>query len=45
MPAAKLGVGAGGEPCRHEPCDRAERLRRSSLEAARRLVERALRIR
>jgi hypothetical protein len=42
MPAAKLGVGAGGEPCRHRPCDRAGRLRGSSLEAARRLVERAL---
>ena len=23
---AKLGVGAGGEPCRHMPCDRPERL-------------------
>ncbi len=45
MRAAKLGVGAAGEPCRHEPCDRASRLRRSSLEAARRLAERALRIR
>jgi len=22
LPAAKLGVGAGGEPCRHSPCDR-----------------------
>ena len=45
MRAAKLGVGAGGEPCRHERCDRPNRLRRSSLEAARRLAERALRIR
>ena len=43
MPAAKLGVGAGGEPCRHHPCDRPERLRRASLEAARRIAERALR--
>ena len=45
MPAAKLGVGAGGEPCRHQPCDRAERLRGASLGAARRLVERALKAR
>ncbi len=45
MPAAKLGVGAGGEPCRHQPCDRAERLRGASLAAARRLVERALKAR
>jgi Zn-dependent M28 family amino/carboxypeptidase len=43
MPAAKLGVGAGGEPCRHRACDRPGRLRRSSLAAAQRLVERALR--
>jgi len=45
MPAAKLGVGAGGEPCRHEPCDRPRRLRRASLAAAQRLVEVALRLR
>jgi hypothetical protein len=43
MRAAKLGVGAGGEPCRHMACDRPGRLRRESLEAARRLVEKALR--
>jgi hypothetical protein len=43
MPGAKLGVGAGGEPCRHRPCDRPSRLRRASLAAAQRLVERALR--
>ena len=45
LPAAKLGVGAGGEPCRHSPCDRAGRLRPSSLRLARRLVEAALRAR
>ena len=45
MPAAKLGVGAGGEPCRHSPCDRARRLDPRSLSLARRLVERALRSR
>jgi aminopeptidase YwaD len=43
MRAAKLGVGAGGEPCRHSPCDRAERLRPRSLALAERMVERALR--
>jgi hypothetical protein len=43
MPAAKLGVGAGGEPCRHSPCDRAGRLDPRSLTLAGRLVERALR--
>ena len=42
MPAAKLGVGAGGEPCRHSPCDRAGRLRPASLRLARRIVEAAL---
>jgi hypothetical protein len=42
LPAAKLGVGAGGEPCRHSPCDVASRLDRESLRQARRLVERAL---
>jgi aminopeptidase YwaD len=45
LPAAKLGVGAGGEPCRHLPCDRAERLDPRSLAQARRLVARALRAR
>jgi hypothetical protein len=43
MPGAKLGVGAGGEPCRHSPCDRAGRLDPGSLKLARRLVESALR--
>ena len=38
MPAAKLGVGAGGEPCRHRACDRASRLRPRSF----RLVERVM---
>jgi Zn-dependent M28 family amino/carboxypeptidase len=42
LPAAKLGVGAGGEPCRHTPCDRPDRLDPASLRAARRLVEQAL---
>jgi aminopeptidase YwaD len=45
LPGMKLGVGAGGEPCRHTPCDRPGRLRRSSLGAAQRAVERALRAR
>jgi Zn-dependent M28 family amino/carboxypeptidase len=43
LPAAKLGVGAGGEPCRHSPCDRAGRLDPVSLRQARRLVADALR--
>jgi hypothetical protein len=43
MRGAKLGVGAGGEPCRHSPCDRAGRLRASSLRAALLVVRRALR--
>ncbi len=42
LPAAKLGVGAGGEPCRHSACDTPERLDRRSLAQAQRLVERAL---
>ena len=41
-PAAKLGVGAGGEPCRHLPCDRPRRLDPRSLRLARRLTEAAL---
>ena len=45
MPAAKLGVGAGGEPCRHSACDRAGRLQPRSLRRVKTLVERALRIR
>jgi hypothetical protein len=40
LPAAKLGVGAGGNPCRHMPCDTA--LDRHSLTLAQRLTERAL---
>jgi aminopeptidase YwaD len=43
MRGMKLGVGAGGEPCRHSRCDRPSRLRPSSLRAARLVVERALR--
>jgi aminopeptidase YwaD len=43
MRGAKLGVGAIDEPCRELPCDRAGRLRRASLENARRVVEHALR--
>jgi peptidase M28-like protein len=38
----KLGVGAGGEPCRHSPCDTPDRLDPVSLRMARRLVEAAL---
>ena len=45
MRAAKLGVGARGEPCRHKPCDRARRLQRRARYSARLVVERALRIR
>ena len=43
LPAAKLGVGAGGEPCRHLACDTADRLDRRSLAQAQRLAEHALR--
>jgi aminopeptidase YwaD len=42
LPGMKVGVGAGGEPCRHSPCDRPERLDPVSLRLARRLVEAAL---
>ena len=42
LPAAKLGTGRAGEPCRHRRCDRTGRLRRTSLARAQRLVERAL---
>ena len=45
LPAAKLGVGAGGEPCRHMGCDTPDRLDRHSLALAQRLTERALRAR
>jgi hypothetical protein len=42
LPGLKVGVGAGGEPCRHSPCDRPERLDPASLRLARRLLELAL---
>lgn len=45
LPAAKLGVGAGGEPCRHSPCDRPTRLDPRSLVLARRMTAEALRAR
>jgi aminopeptidase YwaD len=45
LPAAKLGVGAGGEPCRHSPCDRPSRLDPRSLVLARRMTAEALRAR
>ena len=45
LPAAKLGVGAGGEPCRHMPCDRPSRLDPKSLVLARRMTAGALRAR
>ena len=43
LPGMKLGVGAGGEPCRHSPCDRAGRLDPVSLRQARRVVAEVLR--
>jgi hypothetical protein len=42
LPAAKLGVGAGGDPCRHAACDRSRRLQGGAFSRARRTVERAL---
>jgi Zn-dependent M28 family amino/carboxypeptidase len=45
MPGAKLGVGAGGEPCRHMACDQPSRLDPTSLVLARRLAAEALRAR
>jgi hypothetical protein len=45
LPGAKLGVGAGGEPCRHMACDRPSRLDPKSLVLARRLAADALRAR
>jgi aminopeptidase YwaD len=45
LPGAKLGVGAGGEPCRHSPCDRPSRLDQRSLLLARRVAAEALRAR
>ena len=45
LPGAKLGVGAGGEPCRHMACDLPSRLDPKSLVLARRLTAEALRSR
>src|SRR5262245_8410888 len=45
LPAAKLGVGSGGEPCRHLACDRPARLDTKSLLLARKLAAEALRAR
>jgi hypothetical protein len=45
LPGAKLGVGAGGEPCRHTACDTPARLERGTLVRARRMVAEALRAR
>jgi hypothetical protein len=45
LPGAKLGVGAGGEPCRHSSCDRPPRLDPTSLVLARRVTAEALRAR
>jgi peptidase M28-like protein len=45
LPAAKLGVGAGGEPCRELACDRPSRLDPKSLVLARRMAAEALRAR
>jgi Zn-dependent M28 family amino/carboxypeptidase len=45
LPAAKLGVGAGGEPCRHSRCDTPSRLDPKSLLLARRMTAEALRAR
>ena len=43
LPGAKLGVGAGGEPCRHMACDVGARLDPKSLALARRMAAEALR--
>jgi len=45
LPGAKLGVGAGGEPCRHLACDRPARLDPESLLLARKMTAEALRAR
>jgi Zn-dependent M28 family amino/carboxypeptidase len=45
LPGAKLGVGAGGEPCRHTACDRPARLDPKSLLLARKMTAEALRAR
>jgi len=42
LPGMKLGVGAGGDPCRHMACDRPERLDPASSRLACRLAEEAL---
>lgn len=44
MPAAKLGVGSGGEPCRHLACDRPSRLQPRSLRLVERVVASLLRV-
>jgi hypothetical protein len=43
LAGAKLGVGAGGEPCRHMACDRPSRLDPKSLLLARKMAAEALR--
>jgi Peptidase family M28 len=43
LPGAKLGVGSGGEPCRHLACDRPARLDPKSLLLARKMAAEALR--
>jgi hypothetical protein len=45
LPGAKLGVGAGGEPCRHMACDQPSLLDRRWLLLARRMTAEALRAR
>lgn len=45
MPAAKLGVAGGGEPCRHMACDRPARLDPRSLRLVEGTVARLLRSR
>jgi len=45
LPAAKLGVGAGGDPCRELACDVPSRLDPKSLVLARRMTAEALRAR
>jgi aminopeptidase YwaD len=43
LPGMKLGVGAGGEPCREQRCDTPARLKPKPLVLARRTVAEALR--
>jgi len=45
LPGAKLGVGAGGEPCRHMACDRPSRLDPKSLLLVRKMTTEAVRAR